>query len=148
MASPLVFKAGCGVQGDVSKLCAHHPAAFSLVRSCLDLSVVWRGTESDKRTTQGFRKRAAEVSLSRLSELVLGKAMDKSQQVSDWGRRPLSLAQLQYAALDGECLAPGRRKCSCACLPACRRLAVAYPHLTPPPLPRRPPRSSCRDIDL
>lgn len=31
---------------------------------------------------------------------VLGKPLDKSQQVSDWGRRPLSSQQLEYAALD------------------------------------------------
>ena len=34
----------------------------------------------------------------------LGKKLDKSEQTSDWSRRPLSEKQLQYAALDAHCL--------------------------------------------
>lgn len=35
---------------------------------------------------------------------VLGFTMDKTQQVSDWSKRPLSEAQMLYAALDAHCL--------------------------------------------
>ncbi|CAN0310279.1 unnamed protein product, partial [Discosporangium mesarthrocarpum] len=39
-------------------------------------------------------------SLGRLCQLVLGKALDKGEQCADWGVRPLSDRQKQYAALD------------------------------------------------
>lgn len=38
--------------------------------------------------------------LADLSERLLGAPMDKELQVSDWGRRPLSRAQITYAARD------------------------------------------------
>lgn len=47
-----------------------------------------------KRVPANFRKRAGEISLSGLSEAVVGRPLDKSQQVSDWERRPLSEQQL------------------------------------------------------
>ncbi|KAI7836357.1 hypothetical protein COHA_009779 [Chlorella ohadii] len=106
LTSDRVFKLGCGIASDCKKLADHHPAAFSLVRSCLDLSVMWRShhiEQSGKRSTAGFKRRAGEVSLSMLAQTVLGKPLDKSQQVSNWGQRPLSAQQLSYAALDAFC---------------------------------------------
>ncbi|PRW61071.1 exonuclease mut-7 [Chlorella sorokiniana] len=103
LVSDRVFKLGCGIASDCKKLADHHAAAFSLVRSCLDLSVMWRShhiEQSGKRSTAGFKRRAGEVSLSMLAQTVLGKPLDKSQQVSNWGQRPLSAQQLSYAALD------------------------------------------------
>jgi hypothetical protein len=46
------------------------------------------------------RRRGADIGLSRLADAVLGKAIDKAMQVSDWERRPLSPQQLRYAAVD------------------------------------------------
>lgn len=43
-------------------------------------------------------------SLKSLSERFIGKSLNKNQQVSDWKYRPLSNAQLEYAALDAHCL--------------------------------------------
>ena len=40
------------------------------------------------------------VGLSHLCGAVLGKPLDKSPRMSDWGRRPLSQRQMAYAALD------------------------------------------------
>jgi len=37
-----------------------------------------------------------EVGLSALTEELLGKPLDKSSQVSDWARRPLTEAQLRW----------------------------------------------------
>ncbi|KXZ47560.1 hypothetical protein GPECTOR_34g719 [Gonium pectorale] len=48
--------------------------------------------------------RSQSISLSRLVADVLGKPLDKTQQRSAWGRRPLSPAQLLYAATDAYCL--------------------------------------------
>ena len=40
--------------------------------------------------------------LAKVCERELGASLDKSQQTSDWSRRPLDSEQLQYAALDAE----------------------------------------------
>ncbi|XP_047686554.1 exonuclease mut-7 homolog isoform X8 [Prionailurus viverrinus] len=42
--------------------------------------------------------------LSLLVQQVLGKPLDKTQQLSNWDRRPLSEGQLVYAAADAYCL--------------------------------------------
>ncbi|CAI8028734.1 Exonuclease mut-7 homolog [Geodia barretti] len=42
--------------------------------------------------------------LSQLVHRELGRPLDKSQQISDWEKRPLSIEQLRYAALDALCL--------------------------------------------
>ena len=56
------------------------------------------------------------IGLSRLADIVLGKAIDKTMQVSDWERRPLSSQQLRYAAVDAH-----------AALEIWRRLGTVYP---------------------
>jgi len=38
--------------------------------------------------------------LSGFCEVLLGKPLSKVDQVSDWGRRPLRMQQMYYAALD------------------------------------------------
>lgn len=42
--------------------------------------------------------------LSMVCERELGQAIDKTEQTSNWSRRPLAPEQLQYAALDAEVL--------------------------------------------
>lgn len=46
----------------------------------------------------------AAVSLTRLTELLLGAPLDKAQQRSDWEARPLAGAQRAYAAADAAVL--------------------------------------------
>ncbi|XP_012558041.1 exonuclease mut-7 homolog isoform X2 [Hydra vulgaris] len=45
-----------------------------------------------------------EKGLSLLIYRLLGQSLDKTFQVSDWDKRPLSTNQIQYAALDAFCL--------------------------------------------
>lgn len=44
------------------------------------------------------------VSLARLVARVTGRGLDKSQQCSAWGSRPLTAEQVAYAAADAACL--------------------------------------------
>jgi hypothetical protein len=46
----------------------------------------------------------ASISLTRLVEQLLGAPLDKAQQRSDWGARPLGSAQRAYAAADAAVL--------------------------------------------
>ena len=47
---------------------------------------------------------AYPTGLSGLAEVVLGRPLNKRTRMSDWEQRPLSQAQLHYAALDAACL--------------------------------------------
>jgi hypothetical protein len=49
--------------------------------------------------------------LSYACEVVLGKPLNKGQQMSDWNHRPLEPAQLTYAALDAHCLLRMLKRC-------------------------------------
>lgn len=53
---------------------------------------------------EAFRGRGGPPSLKIVAEAVLGKTLDKRLQCSDWDRRPLTEAQLRYAAADAEVL--------------------------------------------
>ena len=44
--------------------------------------------------------RAKELGLSAMAACILGKPLNKAMQTSLWRQRPLSPAQLHYAALD------------------------------------------------
>lgn len=60
-------------------------------------------TLSVSRRLRGYRIPGGH-SLGAVCRRELGLALDKSYQTSDWSRRPLSNAQLNYAALDAEVL--------------------------------------------
>ncbi|XP_064395233.1 exonuclease mut-7 homolog [Halichondria panicea] len=55
---------------------------------------VWSRDEGSERTG----------GLALLVEKCVGKPLDKSQQLSDWEKRPLTPEQITYAALDAHCL--------------------------------------------
>ena len=60
------------------------------------------------KQTRGQRRRhkvhRETPGLGRLTARWLGKRLDKAQQCSDWDARPLSMAQIQYAAADATVL--------------------------------------------
>lgn len=72
---------------------AVHGVEIRNIADTLELSRAKRGRE-----IEGGHK------LGSVCERELGIALDKSEQVSDWTRRPLSRRQLAYAALDVEVL--------------------------------------------
>ena len=51
-----------------------------------------------------IKKARQKLSLTDACVLILGKPLDKSQQLSNWDRRPLKPAQRRYAALDAYAL--------------------------------------------
>ncbi|OZJ01677.1 hypothetical protein BZG36_05392 [Bifiguratus adelaidae] len=67
----------------------------------------------DLRSEKDEMARKANIKISGLSgfvSAVLGKTLDKKQQMSDWERRPLSAEQECYAAADAYCLIELYRK--------------------------------------
>lgn len=65
-----------------------------------------RGGRGSKEKSSGGNEENAvgSLSLTGVSELYLGKPLDKRARLSDWERRPLTRAQLHYAALDAHAL--------------------------------------------
>ncbi|CAM9585094.1 unnamed protein product [Lampetra fluviatilis] len=111
---------GYDVGGDIQYLLTSYPMlkpALQQSSRVLDIAVLQKQVErllSAQPVTGGS---GAEVSrgataarttqgrgLSLLVLQTLGKALDKRQQLSEWERRPLTMAQLLYAASDAYCL--------------------------------------------
>jgi hypothetical protein len=80
---------------------AIHNASFDATR----LLRHYRITTSPIHDTMLAARRSGEkkCSLKAQAETHLGLALDKTEQRSDWGRRPLSEEQLHYASLDAAC---------------------------------------------
>ncbi|TYZ58102.1 hypothetical protein PybrP1_006694 [[Pythium] brassicae (nom. inval.)] len=96
LSSPQLLKVGFGFDSDMKVLHQSFPerSAFLHVAPFLELSSL---------VLKAFGASAGK-SLSTAATRVLGKPLDKSMQLSDWDARPLSAAQMHYAALDAFCL--------------------------------------------
>ena len=85
-------KLGFGIKEDVRRLAQVVPALEAGVPNVVDLGDLWGAVKPHEPRPRG--------GLSGLCRAVLGKPLDKSQQLTDWEKRPLTAAQIEYAALD------------------------------------------------
>ncbi|XP_033094273.1 exonuclease mut-7 homolog isoform X5 [Trachypithecus francoisi] len=102
-----ITKLGYGMVGDLQKLGASCPGLAHVEKQILggmDLLLVHRQMRVANMPTSGVDGARGLRGLSLLVQQVLGTALDKTQQLSNWDRRPLCEEQLVYAAADAYCL--------------------------------------------
>ncbi|XP_047686545.1 exonuclease mut-7 homolog isoform X4 [Prionailurus viverrinus] len=107
LSDPSITKLGYGLAGDLRSLGASCPALAHVekqLRGGLDLLRVHRQMRVVNMPAGGTYESRGLRGLSLLVQQVLGKPLDKTQQLSNWDRRPLSEGQLVYAAADAYCL--------------------------------------------
>lgn len=63
-----------------------------------------RGRPDDGASAEKVADASTSLALTGVAETYLGKPLDKRARMSDWERRPLTHAQLHYAALDAHVL--------------------------------------------
>ncbi|XP_023297234.2 exonuclease mut-7 homolog [Lucilia cuprina] len=102
-----ILKLGFSLHYDLQMLHKSLPLQLNLqATSCyLDLRDLWRRLKYMQISPFPYEQiSVAGESLCALTEMCLGKKLDKSNQCSNWANRPLRHDQIVYAALDAHCL--------------------------------------------
>jgi len=97
--SQRLLKVGFQLGADLRRLASSYPhiPAFRMFNAVVEVATL------AKKAMQLRKERNSKyhtTSLSRVTEFLLGKTIDKHEQVSDWSVRPMSEEQIEYAALD------------------------------------------------
>ena len=92
-----VYKLGFSLGYDLTRMKASYPHLASLrqrpePKAMVDVKQLAHAASANRSNLR--------VGLATLTKMVLGATLSKEQQCSDWSRRPLSAAQVAYAAAD------------------------------------------------
>ena len=94
---------GFGVEDDLRRAARSYPGPVADAIASIPATVCLQTMAGRDARFAGTRA-GATLSLSAATERVLGRALDKRETTGDWERRPLTPAQMTYAALDARVL--------------------------------------------